>query len=472
MSTGHLAPLQRVSSGIGGLDEITGGGFLEAGVYILQGVPGAGKTILANHIAYRHAAAGGHVVYVTLLAESHARLLQHMQSFEFFDGAAIPERVYYVSAFNALRTEGLAGVVRLLHSEMRARHATLLVLDGLLLAASAAESEQSLKIFVSDVQAYATLSGCTVLMLTSDDADRHVSAEQTMVDGILLLRDRAVGPVRQRNIEVVKFRGSRTLRGNHTFQIGPQGIVIYPRLEAAKRQSPGAAIVPVGVSTGVAGIDRMLDIGGFPQGCVAVLAGPSGSGKTTLALHFAACSSERERGLWFSFYESPELLRSMAQRLNLRGAPALHTPAVHFLWNALGESSLDELATRLLEGVAAKGAKRVVVDGLGAFLTAPGFAERGAAFLASLMNELRRLGATTVLTMEEQEQASMVLPVQITTLSAVADTVLRLRLTEDQQVRRHMWVGKSRLVRCDLRVRELALGAQGVDVVEAPSLAS
>jgi circadian clock protein KaiC len=405
------------------------------------------------------------VVYVTMLAESHARLLQHMQNFSFFDPGLVPEKVYYVSAFNALRSEGLKGVVRLLQGEMRAHRAGLVILDGLVIAATAAPSDEALKLFISEIQAFSALSGSTTLLLTSDDADRPVSPEQTMVDGILLLRERAYGPRRERNLEVVKFRGSRTLRGNHTFQIGPDGIVLYPRLEAARRQSPGAALAPVGLSTGVPGIDRMFDIGGYAQGSVCVIAGPAGSGKTTLALHFLAQSSRRERGLFFGFYESPELLRQIGQRLGIDPNGTFQTELVTFDWTALGESALDELAQRLLTRVRDTGARRVVVDGLGAFLTAPGFEERGASFLASLMNELRQAGATTVVTMEEQPQTGL-LPFQITTVSAVADFMLRLRETESGRLRRFMWIAKSRLVRADLRVRELVLGTQGIEVVE------
>nr|WP_236589734.1 ATPase domain-containing protein [Ramlibacter aurantiacus] len=460
-----MALLERVSTGLAGLDEVTGGGFLKAGVYIFQGAPGAGKTILANHIAYRHAAAGGHVVYVTLLAESHARLLQHMESFAFFDAEAVPEGVYYVSAFNALRNEGLPGVLKLLHSEMRMHRASMLVLDGLVMAASAADCDEALKLFVSEIQAHSSLSGYTTLMLTSDDADHPVSPEQTMVDGILLLRERAHGPRRERNLEVVKFRGSRTLRGNHIFQITPEGIVVYPRLEAARRQSPGAVMSTHGVSTGVAGIDAMLDIGGYARNSVVVLAGPSGSGKTTLALHFMACSRPAEKGVWFSFYESPELLRGIGQRLGVDPAGVLSSKDVRIVWQSLGENHLDELAARLLRAVADKDARRVVIDGMGAFLSMPGFAERGPGFLAALANELRLLGATTVITMEEQPGVQFAPPpVQITTLSAVADTMIRMRLVEQSTLRRFFWLGKSRMIRADLRVRELVLGKNGLAV--------
>ena len=43
----ETAPPERVRTGISGLDFILEGGLLQAGVYIVQGPPGAGKTILA-----------------------------------------------------------------------------------------------------------------------------------------------------------------------------------------------------------------------------------------------------------------------------------------------------------------------------------------------------------------------------------------------------------------------------------------
>src|ERR1700716_3632156 len=83
--------LGRLPSGIVGLDEILRGGFLEGGVYIIQGSPGAGKTVLANEICFRHAASGGRAGYVTLLAEMHTRLLQHLRPMAFFDESVIPD---------------------------------------------------------------------------------------------------------------------------------------------------------------------------------------------------------------------------------------------------------------------------------------------------------------------------------------------------------------------------------------------
>jgi circadian clock protein KaiC len=122
----------RIASGVPGLDAILQGGFLKDGIYIIQGSPGAGKTILANQICFHHANNGGGVLYVTLLAESYSRMLLHIGQLRFFDPNLIPNRIFLISAFRVLEEHGLAGLLDLLRREVQAREATVLVLDGMI----------------------------------------------------------------------------------------------------------------------------------------------------------------------------------------------------------------------------------------------------------------------------------------------------------------------------------------------------
>ena len=45
-------------TGIPGLDSVLRGGFLKAGIYIVRGEPGTGKTIFGNQFSFNHVAAG------------------------------------------------------------------------------------------------------------------------------------------------------------------------------------------------------------------------------------------------------------------------------------------------------------------------------------------------------------------------------------------------------------------------------
>jgi circadian clock protein KaiC len=128
------APRARLQTGITGLDTILLGGFIRNGLYIIHGAPGAGKTILGNQICFRHAADGGHALYVTLLSEQHERLIANLAQMSFFDQSRIAHDIIYFSAFQLLERDGLAGLLTLLRREIVARSANLLVLDGLVAA--------------------------------------------------------------------------------------------------------------------------------------------------------------------------------------------------------------------------------------------------------------------------------------------------------------------------------------------------
>lgn len=50
MTSKEQHQLTRVPSGVKGLDDILQGGFFGGGLYIVEGPPGAGKTIFGNQI--------------------------------------------------------------------------------------------------------------------------------------------------------------------------------------------------------------------------------------------------------------------------------------------------------------------------------------------------------------------------------------------------------------------------------------
>src|SRR5690349_24333361 len=117
------AEIRRVPTHVPGLDAILCGGFLSGGVYLIQGSAGTGKTVLASQIVYSHAAQGGRALYVTVLGENHGRMMAHLRSMRFFDQSLVPDRVTYISAYQALDEdkEGLREPTALLAGEVRAR---------------------------------------------------------------------------------------------------------------------------------------------------------------------------------------------------------------------------------------------------------------------------------------------------------------------------------------------------------------
>jgi anti-sigma regulatory factor (Ser/Thr protein kinase) len=125
-----------------GLDRVLNG-FFASGVYIVEG-PGGREDDSRQPDLLHRAKEGQRVLYVTLLAESHARLLQHLQDMSFFDSAVIPERLTYVSGFRVLEEGGLRALLDLLRKELRAQNANLVILDGFAAVGESAETDREL----------------------------------------------------------------------------------------------------------------------------------------------------------------------------------------------------------------------------------------------------------------------------------------------------------------------------------------
>lgn len=461
---GNELKLERVPTGIAGLDEILRGGLLGGGVYIVEGCPGAGKTILANQICFNHVAAAGRVAFVTLLAESHSRMLQHLQSMSFYREEAIPDRLYYVSGFRILENEGLKGIVDLLRREIKGHRATMLVLDGFAVAAESAASPREFKKFVHEVQSHAAASECTLLLLTNG-SEHELSAEYTMVDGVIHLEEHLFAQRSERALRVGKFRGSDFLPGRHPFRITSRGHEIFPRIEAAFAvPTVRDTYSPRRQPTGIANLDAMLG-GGLLAETSNGLYGPTGIGKTTLGLQYLAQSSAAEPGTFYGFFESPERLRARAETLGIDLRGLERRGAAELIWCPQGEHILDELGYQMIEAVRRRGVRRLFIDGYGALVESAVDPGRMTRFISTLSNELRALKATVIMSMESRNVLGTASELPSKGLSSLLEGLILMRYTElDGRIRRIVSVTKIRESAFDPRLREFDITPHGIEI--------
>jgi circadian clock protein KaiC len=462
----------RVPSGIPGLDTILGGGFLKGGLYIIQGPPGTGKTTFGNQVCFSHIAAGGKALYVTLLAEYHARMMQHLSVMSFFDLSKVPEQIAYLNGLRVLHDDGLKGLLTLLRREITVRSASLLVLDGMVAVRRAAADEQAFNEFVHELQAIAIATDCTVFMLTSAQGIK-VTPEHTMVDGIVELSDRGVAWGAESILQVTKFRGSPILRGLHAFKITGDGLVVHPRIEAllARPSRPDSGS-PGRVPSGVERLDALLG-GGLPAASTTMVMGPSGTGKTTLGLQFLGQCSEAVPGLMFGFYETPIRLAAKIDAVCSPLRPLVDSGAVQIHWQPPTDDLLDAHVEYLLEVVRRRDVKRLFIDGLGALREAIGSEpERMAKFIMALMNELRVLGVTTLYSLEVSGVAGPNIHSPIADLSSLGENLILLRFVE-QGARLHRLISviKVRDSEFDPSLYEYTTSSQGLLIANTPDSA-
>lgn len=89
-------PAERISSGIGELDAILGGGFIKAGVVLIAGQPGVGKSTLLMQVSNLVATAGHKVLYVSG-EESFAQVADRARRLQVSDKTAMD----FASSVNA-----------------------------------------------------------------------------------------------------------------------------------------------------------------------------------------------------------------------------------------------------------------------------------------------------------------------------------------------------------------------------------
>ena len=388
-----------LETGIPGLDTILSGGLLQGGLYLVEGHAGTGKTILGFQCGLTYARRGERVVVVTLLSESHGRLIDHLRGFDFFDGAVIARSFLLLSGYGAAK-QGLTPLLHLLAQTLMQEKPRLLVIDGFSGIRSFAQGEQDFADFLMELSALVGAAGCTALLLSTLGGPVQ-QVQQALVDGIVELSTAPFGVRRIRELEVHKFRGADPIAGRHAFQISKAGIHAYPRFEAVRtRRTPSAKVSHEKLGFGVAPLDQMLH-GGLSEGSTTSLLGSPGVGKTSLGLKFLEEGLKRgERALYLGFYEQPSRLLAKAAAVGIPLDSFVASADLLIDWRVPLEVLLDEVIERLLEHIEQHQPRRLVLDGISGLRDATVHPERNQPLTAGLLHELKARHVTTLVTEE------------------------------------------------------------------------
>jgi circadian clock protein KaiC len=461
-------PVRRVSTGSSGLDTLLNGGWLHGGTYMVTGAPGTGKTILGNQLCFSHVAAGGRAVFVTLLAESHGRMMAHLQCMHFFRRDVIGQSLHYVSGYAVLKAEGLDGLARLLYRSVREHQASVLVVDGLLAVQESAGSALAFREFLHALGVHNALAGCTTLVLTNQQGNA-TDPQFAMVDGVLVLELRSRGLAKVRTLEVTKLLGESQLTGQHTFHINDSGLTVYPRIETLPPRLPQQEEPDLErrQGFGVPRLDEMME-GGVLRHSSTLLLGSPGSGKTLLGLHFLESGARQgEPGLYYGFMETGPRLLAKAAGVGLELRPWVDAGRLVVETRTPVETLPDALAHELLGLVERHRVRRLFLDGLEPLLQESLDPWRTPGFLSALTHALRSRGVTSLMTWPRHVLFEPRPEAKLEGVEALVDNILVLRYVElRSQLYRMLSILKMRESGYQPAPRQFSISTRGIDVAE------
>ncbi|MCA1723929.1 MAG: KaiA-binding protein [Thermomicrobia bacterium] len=451
------------STGVPNLDQILGGGLPARAMTAILGVPGSGKTILAEQIAVHHAKQEERVLIFTALSESHERMLADLAELSFADSALLGGNLRFYSV-QAVLDDGPDAVVELIIDTVCDEHASLVVLDGLHGLVGHAERDQGVTRFLHTLRSrLALLDVTTLVTYETGPGQPAASGMLTIPDGIINLHNRLTDERHHRWIEVAKLRGMAHMDGLHTLTITGDGITCYPRQEAAYRPAP-YEVTAGRAAIGLPELDEMID-GGLNVGTVTFLAGSPGTGKTLTALHFLMAGvAAGEPGLFVGLAEGAGQLYAKADTfgLDLRGAVARGDLSLHIVPPA--DVEVDILAAELRERVEALGIRRLAIDPFAVVEEAIPFPKRAPRYVASLLDYLRERGVTTILT--QVSDALYGGRFANTQGAVLADNLMELRWVEYQsRLYRILSVRQMRSSAFDPGLREFRIEAGAIRVL-------
>lgn len=442
-------PIPKAMTQIPGLDGVLEGGLPLGRTTLINGGPGAGKTVLGLEFLCRGAVAGEPGVFVTF--EEGAEAMRRNAMSMGWDLPAL-ERANKVAIVEA-RFSGeevlsgdfdILGLLAIVGGHVKRIRARRVVMDALDVLLRVFNDQRRERDELYRLHEWLIGSRMTSVLSVKAQREGNTAAEydflEFMADCVIRLDQRVVGQVATRRLRVIKYRGSGFGTNEYPYIIGEHGIVMVPVSKAELTHQPLGSKV----SSGLPGLDAMLN-GGIRRASCVLLAGTSGTGKTTLATTFTQAACKRgEKVLFLSFEESQEALVAGMSSAGVDLRPALRAGKLKVqtaLPEALGS---DEHLIRALGAIGSFKPDHVIVDAISACIRM-GSEHAAFDYVMRMVGVVKERGITCILVNQitgvlgEEEELSGI------GFSSVVDAVIQLRFIEtDQEIDRQMLIVKSR----------------------------
>ncbi len=457
-------------TGIGGLDDILNGGLSRGRLYLVEGVPGSGKTTLAMHFLMEGARRGEPVLYITLsetaeelrsVADSHGWDISGITIRELLPNENMLETDHQYTMYHPSEVE-LAATTKLILDDVEKLKPLRIVFDSLSELRLVAGNPLRYRRQILALKQYFSGRQCTVILLddmTAADHDLHV---QSIAHGVIQLQHMSAEyGAERRRLRVVKYRAAQYRGGFHDYLIRHGGLVVFPRLIAAEHRGPASCAK---MPSNVRELDDLLG-GGVEEGTSTLIVGGAGTGKSTIAAQFCFAAAKRgQKSIMFMFDESPNTLFTRCSGLNIDLEGSVRAGMLTIVQVDPAELSPGELASRVRDAVEKDDIQMVVIDSLNGYLNAMPEERFLTIQLHEVLMYLSQRGVASLLIGAHHGiiGSQMHAPVDA---SYLADAVILLRYFESQgEVRQAISVVKKRGGVHERTIREFGMSGGAIKV--------
>jgi circadian clock protein KaiC len=457
--------INRLATGVPGLDAILGGGLPEFSFNLIAGQPGCGKTTLAHQIMFALATAERPALYLTVLGEPPLKMLRYQQQFEFFDSDAVNGAVRFVNLAEETLTGNLSQVLTRIVEEVEAFSPAVVFIDSFRSVVQSnlqsGTSHNLLQQFMQQLGMLMTSWQATTFLIGEYFAETDANPVFTVADGMIWLRQSVQRNSMVRKIEILKMRGQPTVPGLHSFRIGAAGIEVFPpALPAPVQAKDGLGTLPSRMKMGNAELDDMLG-GGLPRGYSLLVAGPSGSGKSVLAAAFLIAGAHAgETGVIAAFEQHPRRTH------NATLSDLIAADRIALVDTRAPDLSIDEIVVLLMREVRRLNASRVVIDSLSGFelCLAPTFRDDFRESMLRLVTALTAAGVTVLMTSELEDRYTDLRFSPYGTAFLTDAIVVQRYIEVESRLRRMMAVVKVRSSIHSDQLREYTIDDHGIHI--------
>ncbi|MEO6055007.1 MAG: ATPase domain-containing protein, partial [Chthoniobacterales bacterium] len=288
---------------------------------------------------------------------------------------------------------------------------------------------------------------------------------QFMVDCAVVLNHRVAQGVSQRNLRVVKYRGSSFAENESPFLIGSCGLEVAGAREMGYPSDVKTLVTTERISSGVPRLDVMLG-GGYYRGAGILITGFPGTAKSTLGGAFAEAACQRgERTVFVSFdSDAGEVIRNLAS-VNIQLQRFIKKGLLRLVSARTITGSAETHLMRIKNIAEAHHARCVVIDPVSA-LAKSSDVNIGQSVAERLIDWAKSKEITILFTSLLDAKGAQVegTPLQVST---IADTWIHLNyLVNAGERNRGLSIVKSRGTSHSNQVRELILSNTGVTLAD------